>query len=79
MEHRLLWPLDFGEQACLHGKYRIGQTQKVFAYKMICKDSVEEKILKLQEKKKNLANELISEDAALTKNLTRDDIAFLFS
>ena len=73
------WWNPAAEQQAIDRTHRIGQTQKVFAYKMICKDSVEEKILKLQEKKKNLANELISEDAALTKNLTRDDIAFLFS
>jgi non-specific serine/threonine protein kinase len=45
---------------------------------MICKDSVEEKILKLQEKKKMLADDLIQEDSGLIKNLTRDDVEFLF-
>jgi SNF2 family DNA or RNA helicase len=73
------WWNPAAEQQAFDRTHRIGQTQKVFAYKMICKDSVEEKILKLQEKKKSLANELISEDAGLVKNLTRDDIAFLFS
>ena len=73
------WWNPAAEQQAIDRTHRIGQTQKVFAYKMICKDSVEEKILKLQEKKKSLANELISEDTGLVKNLTRDDIAFLFS
>jgi SNF2 family DNA or RNA helicase/uncharacterized Zn finger protein len=73
------WWNPAAEQQAIDRTHRIGQTQKVFAYKMICKDSVEEKILKLQERKKALANELVSEDAAFTKQLTRDDVAFLFS
>lgn len=67
------------EQQAIDRTHRIGQTKKIFAYKMICKDSVEEKILKLQEKKKLLANELVSADAGFVKKLTRDDISFLFS
>jgi len=45
---------------------------------MICKDSVEERILKLQEKKQMLADDLIQEEKGFVKNLTRDDIEFLF-
>jgi non-specific serine/threonine protein kinase len=45
---------------------------------MICKDSVEEKILQLQQKKKMLADDLIQEDANFVKTLSRDDIEFLF-
>jgi non-specific serine/threonine protein kinase len=45
---------------------------------MICKDSIEEKILKLQERKKMLADELIQEEAGFVKNLSREDIEFLF-
>ena len=73
------WWNPAAEQQAIDRTHRIGQTQKVFAYKMICKDTVEEKIVKLQEKKKALANDLVSEDAAFTKQLTRDDVAFLFS
>ena len=46
---------------------------------MICKDSVEEKILLLQEKKLGISKELITEDGAFFKKLTKDDINFLFS
>ena len=46
---------------------------------MICKDTVEEKILQLQQKKKSLADELISEDTSFVKKLTKEDIVFLFS
>ena len=55
------------------------QKKKIFAYKMICKDSIEEKILKLQEKKKDLSGDLVSEDSAFIKKLKRDDIEFLFT
>lgn len=72
------WWNPAAEQQAIDRAHRIGQTRKVFAYKMICKDTVEEKILRLQEKKKMLADELIHEDAGFVKNLSRDDIEFLF-
>ena len=46
---------------------------------MICKDSVEEKILALQQRKKALAEELITEDTGFVKNMTAEDVDFLFS
>ena len=67
------------EDQAIDRTHRIGQTQKVFAYKMICKDTVEEKILQLQQKKKSLSKELISEETSFIKKLTKDDVAFLFS
>ena len=72
------WWNPAAEQQAIDRAHRIGQKRKVFAYKMICKDTVEEKILKLQEKKQMLADDLIQEDAGFVKNLTRDDVAFLF-
>jgi non-specific serine/threonine protein kinase len=72
------WWNPAAEQQAIDRAHRIGQKRKVFAYKMICKDSVEEKILKMQEKKKMLADELIQEDSGFVKNLTREDIEFLF-
>ncbi len=72
------WWNPAAEQQAIDRAHRIGQKRKVFAYKMICKDSVEEKILKLQEKKQLLADDLIQEDSGFVKNLTRDDIEFLF-
>lgn len=72
------WWNPAAEQQAIDRAHRIGQKRKVFAYKMICKDTVEEKILKLQEKKQTLADDLIQEDAGFVKNLTRDDVEFLF-
>lgn len=71
------WWNPAAEQQAIDRAHRIGQKRKVFAYKMICKDTVEEKILKLQERKKMLADDLIQEDAGFVKNLTREDVAFL--
>ena len=67
------------EQQAIDRTHRIGQKNNIFAYKMICKDSVEEKILLLQEKKLGISKELITEDGAFFKKLTKDDINFLFS
>jgi SNF2 family DNA or RNA helicase len=72
------WWNPAAEQQAIDRAHRIGQKRKVFAYKMICKDSVEEKILKLQEKKQMLADDLIQEESGFVKNLTRDDVEFLF-
>jgi len=57
--------------------HRIGQTRQVFAYKMICENTVEEKILMLQDKKKGMAEAIIPGQDAW-KSLTRDDLEMLF-
>jgi superfamily II DNA or RNA helicase len=57
--------------------HRIGQKRQVFAYKMICQNTVEERILKLQEQKKDVAESIIPGQSAL-KGLTRDDLEMLF-
>ena len=67
------------EQQAIDRTHRIGQTKKIFAYRMICKDSIEEKILQLQEKKKTLAEDIISTEAGFMKKLTQEDIVDLFS
>jgi SNF2 family DNA or RNA helicase len=72
------WWNPAAEMQAIDRAHRIGQTRKVFAYKMICKDTVEEKILRLQEKKKMLADDLIQEDAGFVKSLSREDVEFLF-
>ncbi len=55
--------------------HRIGQKKKVFTYKFITRNSVEEKILLLQQKKLRLTNDLITTEESFMKQLTRDDIA----
>lgn len=72
------WWNPAAESQAIDRTHRIGQTKKVFAYKMICKDSIEEKILQLQQKKKSLSEDLIGEEASFVSKLTREDIEFLF-
>ena len=67
------------EQQAIDRTHRIGQTKNIFAYRLICKDTLEEKMLQLQEHKRALANDLVSDDSAFQKRLTKDDIEFLFS
>lgn len=67
------------EQQAIDRTHRLGQKNKIFAYKMICKDSVEEKIIILQEKKRTISQEIVQEDATFFKNLTKEDIGYLFS
>ena len=59
--------------------HRIGQDKPVFVYKFIARDTVEEKILELQERKKALVEQLISSEGSFFKSLTRDDVDVLFS
>jgi non-specific serine/threonine protein kinase len=59
--------------------HRIGQTKPVFVYKMITRDSVEEKIVQLQDQKRALVSQLISAESSFFKALTRDDVDVLFS
>ena len=46
---------------------------------MICKNTVEEKIMELQSKKKKIAGDIIQTDENIMKNLNSDDINDLFS
>jgi len=67
------------EDQAIDRTHRIGQHKKIFAYKLICKNSIEEKILQLQQKKKSLAKELITEDASFVKKLTKEDVTWLLN
>jgi len=67
------------EQQAIDRTHRIGQTKNIFAYRMICTDTVEDKILKLQDRKRALARDLITDDDGFVKTLTKEDVEYLFS
>jgi len=57
--------------------YRIGQDNHVFAYRMICKDTIEERIVELQDKKKSVASEVIRTDIE-KKSFNQKDLEKFF-
>ena len=59
--------------------HRIGQDRHVFAYRLICKDTVEERILEMQKDKKQLAESIITADASLISSLSAEDLTLLLS
>ena len=62
------------ERQAIDRTHRIGQTKNIFSYKFITKNSVEEKILNLQNKKLNLASELVLAEESFYKTLDVNDI-----
>lgn len=67
------------EEQAIDRCYRIGQDKKVFAYRMICKETIEEKIINHQQSKKALADDIIQAEESFVKGLTAEDIKGLFS
>ncbi|OUJ74250.1 DEAD/DEAH box helicase [Hymenobacter crusticola] len=66
------------ENQAIDRSHRLGQTKKVVAVRLICPDTVEEKMMHLQEAKRDLAHQLIKTDAALVKSLTQQELLELF-
>jgi len=67
------------ENQAIDRAHRMGQVNKVHAYKLISEGSIEEKILQLQEVKKELFENIISADGASLKALSEEDIAQLLA
>ncbi len=67
------------ENQAIDRSYRIGQNKNVIAVRLICPDTIEEKILELQKTKKDLANDLIKTDNSVLKTLTKNDLLSLVS
>ena len=64
------------ENQAIDRTHRIGQTRQVFAYRLIIKESIEEKIRKLQQSKSALAEDILGEES-FTRALSLDDFRFL--
>ena len=73
------WWNPAAESQAIDRAHRIGQENHVFAYRMICKDSIEEKIQILQQKKRKMAKDIIQVEESFIKSLSQDDIMALFS
>ena len=73
------WWNPAAEAQAIDRAHRIGQVNKVFTYKFITKNTVEEKILALQQHKRKLASELITTESSFVKSLSREDIESLLS
>ena len=67
------------ENQAIDRTHRIGQTKQVFAYKMICKNTVEERIIQLQKRKGDISEELVHAEDGFVKNLSEEDVEYLFS
>lgn len=67
------------EAQAIDRAHRIGQTRQVFAYRLICRDTVEEKILQLQLQKRDLAEAILQADNNLIRDLTAEDLELLLS
>ncbi|SIQ41869.1 Superfamily II DNA or RNA helicase, SNF2 family [Alkalispirochaeta americana] len=71
------WWNQAAENQAIDRTHRIGQVNPVFCYRMIAKETIEEKILQLQKRKSQLTASLFSADSDGIKSLTENDIAFL--
>lgn len=67
------------EAQAIDRAHRVGQTNQVFAYRLICRDTVEEKILELQKKKRELADAILEGDNTPLTDLTAEDLELLLS
>ena len=67
------------EAQAIDRAHRIGQTRPVFAYRLIARNTVEEKILALQDQKRELAASIISADTGILSGLTTEDVEMLLS
>ncbi len=67
------------EAQAIDRAHRIGQTRRVFASRLIARDTVEEKVLALQEQKRDLADAIIRADASVLSSLGREELELLLS
>ena len=67
------------EQQAIDRTHRIGQTRRVFAYRLVCQDTVEQRIIELQQRKQQIADAIVGGEQQVLSNLTREDLEQLLS
>jgi len=67
------------EAQAIDRAHRIGQSRNVFAYRLVARDTIEEKILQLQQNKRALADAIIGEENSILRQLTPEDLDLLLS
>lgn len=67
------------EAQAIDRAHRVGQTKQVFAYRLICRGTVEEKIAELQVKKRGLADAILQENGSVLEQLSAEDLEMLLS
>ena len=67
------------EAQAIDRAHRIGQSRNVFAYRLVARDTIEEKILQLQATKRDLADAIIGEENSILRQLTPEDLDLLLS
>lgn len=68
------WWNPAAENQAIDRTHRIGQQRNVMAVRLICKDTIEEKIRKLQARKQQLAQDLVTTDATLLQHLSKEEL-----
>ncbi|HEX3580853.1 MAG TPA: C-terminal helicase domain-containing protein, partial [Thermoanaerobaculia bacterium] len=67
------------EAQAIDRAHRIGRAKPVVAYRLIARDTVEERILELQAKKREIAESIITEDNSVLRKLEIEDLELLLS
>ena len=67
------------EAQAIDRTHRIGQVRHVFAYRLITKNTVEERVLELQQTKRELADAIIGAENSVLRGLTREHLELLLS
>jgi superfamily II DNA or RNA helicase len=67
------------EAQAIDRAHRIGQSRHVFAYRLLARDTVEEKVAALQQTKRDLADAILSADGGLVRSLAAEDLEMLLS
>ena len=73
------WRNPAVEAQAIDRAHRMGQTKSVNAYRMVCSETVEQKIIELQQSKRDLADAIISQEKSLIGDLTAEDIEKLLA